>query len=75
MRHLSAVQVEAEMDGRVPNLKRLPGVHGVEVHGKHISCQVTGSMEPLLAALAKAGVRRLTSREPSLEELFLAHYG
>jgi ABC-2 type transport system ATP-binding protein len=36
---------------------------------------VTGSIEPLLAALAGSGVRRLISREPSLEELFLAHYG
>ena len=75
MRHLSAVHVEAEMDGRVPDLTKIPGVRGVEVHGKRVSCQVTGSMELLLAALAKAGVRHLTSREPSLEELFLAHYG
>jgi len=32
-------------------------------------------MEPLLAALANGGVRRLLRREPSLEEVFLAHYG
>ncbi len=32
-------------------------------------------MEPLLKALAGTGVRELLSREPSLEELFLAHYG
>jgi len=75
MRHLSAVHVEAQMDGHAPDLSKIPGVRAVEVHGKHVSCQVTGSMEPLLAALAKAGVRHLTSREPSLEELFLAHYG
>jgi len=75
MRHLSAVHVEAEMDGHVPDLAAIPGVRGVEVHGKRVSCQVSGSMEPLLAALTKAGVRHLTSREPSLEELFLAHYG
>jgi ABC-2 type transport system ATP-binding protein len=36
---------------------------------------VTGSVEPLLAALGRVGVRHLISREPSLEELFLAHYG
>ena len=35
---------------------------------------MTGSIEPLLQALAGAGVRHLVSREPSLEELFLAHY-
>jgi ABC-2 type transport system ATP-binding protein len=42
--------------------------------GQPVRCQVTGSVEPLLAVLAAAGVRHLTSREPSLEELFLAHY-
>ncbi len=36
---------------------------------------MTGSVEPLLAALTRVGVRHLVSREPSLEELFLAHYG
>ncbi len=75
MRHLTALQVEAQLDGTVPDLSRIPGVHGFEVHGKTVRCQVTGPMEPLLRALAKAGVHHMTSREPSLEELFLAHYG
>ena len=34
-----------------------------------------GSVEPLLKVLAASRVRELLSREPSLEELFLAHYG
>ena len=75
MRHLSALHVEAEMDGHVPDLSKIPGVRALEVHGKRVRCQVTGSIEPLIAALAQAGVRHLVSREPSLEELFLAHYG
>ena len=32
-------------------------------------------MDPLLKAVAGAGVHELLSREPSLEELFLVHYG
>jgi polyether ionophore transport system ATP-binding protein len=36
---------------------------------------VVGSVEPLLGVLAASGVHQLLSREPSLEELFLAHYG
>ena len=75
MRHLSALHVEAEVDGTVPDLGAVDGVSAVHVDGRHIRCQVTGSVEPLLRALAGAGVRRLISREPSLEELFLAHYG
>jgi ABC-2 type transport system ATP-binding protein len=75
MRHLSALQIEAEIDGPVPDVSRVPGVRAVEVDGNRLRCQVTGSIEPLLAVLAHAGVKRLVSTEPSLEELFLAHYG
>jgi ABC-2 type transport system ATP-binding protein len=74
MRHLSSLEVEAELDGTVPDLTGVPGVSGVHVDGNRVSLQVTGSIEPLLQALAGSGVRHLVSREPSLEELFLAHY-
>jgi ABC-2 type transport system ATP-binding protein len=47
----------------------------VEVLGSSLKCQVTGPIEPLLQQLAGAGVVELLSREPSLEELFLSHYG
>ena len=40
-----------------------------------VRCQVRGSIEPLVTALAAAGVTELLSWEPSLEELFLAQYG
>jgi ABC-2 type transport system ATP-binding protein len=75
LRHLSALQVDAELDGAVPDLSRIPGVSAVEIDGNRVRCQVTGPTEELLRVLAPAGVRRLLSREPSLEELFLAHYG
>ena len=75
MRHLSALHVEAEMNGPVPDLTEIAGVSAVKVDGNRVACEVTGSVEPLLAALASSGVHRLVSREPSLEELFLAHYG
>jgi hypothetical protein len=32
-------------------------------------------VEPLLKVLAAARVHQLLSREPSLEEIFLSHYG
>jgi ABC-2 type transport system ATP-binding protein len=74
MRHLSAPSIEAELEGP-PDLTGVAGVSAVEVEGDRVRCQVTGSVEPLLGALTAVGVRRLLSREPSLEELFLAHYG
>jgi ABC-2 type transport system ATP-binding protein len=75
MRHLAALSVEAIFDGSPPDLSRVPGVSGIEIEGARVRCQVRGSVEPLLRVLAASGVHQLLSREPSLEELFLAHYG
>ena len=75
MRHLSAITVEASMTGTVPDVSSLPGVGGVSVDGRVLRCQVHGSIQPLLRALADAGAARLLSHEPSLEELFLTLYG
>jgi len=75
MRHLSAFTVEATLGGAVPDLSAIPGVSAVQVEGQRVRCQVRGPIEPLLRVLTDAGVTQLVSREPSLEELFLALYG
>ena len=75
LRHLSALTVEAGFAGPAPDLSAVPGVISAQVDGHVLRCQVHGSVEPLLRALAEHGAHRLLSREPTLEELFLAHYG
>jgi len=75
MRHLSAVTVEATFDGPVPDLAHVPGVSAVRANGHKVHLEVNGSVEPLVKALAGYHVTKLLSREPSLEELFLALYG
>ena len=75
MRHLSALTVEATFEDAVPDLAGVPGVSSVQADGRVVRCQVRGPVGPLLKVLATAGVTELLSREPSLEELFLAQYG
>jgi ABC-2 type transport system ATP-binding protein len=75
LRHLSTLTVEASFDGAPPDLGHVAGVTRAVVQGRRVHLQVQGSIEPLVAALAGTGVRQLLSHEPSLEELFLAHYG
>jgi len=75
MRHLAALTVEATFDGTVPDLSGVPGVTSVEMNGRVVRCHVRGPIAPLLKILANAGVTEMLSREPSLEELFLAQYG
>jgi ABC-2 type transport system ATP-binding protein len=75
LRSLSALRVHVELDGDVPDLSTIPGVTNLVVDGRSIDCDVSGPMEALVSALSPAGVRHLTTREPSLEELFVARYG
>ena len=75
MRHLSGLTVEATFDGAAPDVSHVPGVTVLETHDHLVRCQVSGPVDPLLKLLAASGVHRLLSREQSLEELFLAHYG
>lgn len=67
--------VTAELAGPPRGLETLDGLHDLEVHGTFVSCRVDpGRLDAVLHALTGAGVLSLTSRPPSLEELFLAHY-
>jgi ABC-2 type transport system ATP-binding protein len=75
LRHLSALTVEITFDDDPPDLSDVPGVTAIEVDGRRLRCQVTGPIDPLLKAVVGTGVQELLSREPSLEELFLVHYG
>ena len=75
MKHLSALSVEAVFDREPPDVSAVPGVRIIEVGERRLRCQVSGPIAPLLDSLSGTGVRELLSREPSLEELFLAHYG
>ena len=75
MRHLSALRFEVTFDQTPPDLSRVPGVSDVEVDRNRVRLQVRGSVEPLLERLTQVRVTQLLSREPSLEELFLAQYG
>lgn len=74
LRHLGAQTVEVTFAGPVPALPQIDGVAVAAAGENALSFEVTGSVAPLLSALAGKGVVSLRSREPSLEEIFLHHY-
>ena len=74
LRHLSAQTLEVTFDGPAPSIDGLPGVHVVRASPNTLRFEVSGSVRRLLARLAREPVVALTSREPSLEEIFLHHY-
>ena len=75
LRHLGAQTVEVTFAGPVPALPQIDGVAAAAAGENALSFEVTGSVAPLLSALAGKDVVSLRSREPSLEEIFLHHYG
>ena len=74
LRHLSAQTVEVTFAGPAPTLEPIPGVRTVAAGANALRFEVSGEIGPLLTALAAQPVVALTSREPSLEEIFLHHY-
>jgi ABC-2 type transport system ATP-binding protein len=77
LRHLAAQTVEVTFAGGTPELPPLAGVHVESAGPNALRFEVSESIGPLIAALSVTGgssIKTLTSREPSLEEIFLHHY-
>ncbi|MBV8692957.1 MAG: ABC transporter ATP-binding protein [Actinobacteria bacterium] len=74
LRHLSAVTLEIEYRGPAPDLGGIDGLEVVTHADGRLRCQLQGSPDPVIKALARTHVTNLEMREPSLEELFLRYY-
>jgi len=76
MRHLTLTSITAELLGKPDGLSGLPGVHDLSIDGNTMRCRVDSAhLDDVLKHLTSLGVRSLISRPPTLEELFLRHYG
>ena len=77
LRDLAHHQVELRFAGLVPaeDFQRLPGVSDVEVDDHVLRLRVFGDITPVVRAAAGHPILDFVSREPSLEETFLAQYG
>lgn len=76
LRHLTRSAVHAVTDSDPGVLRDLPGVHDLAINGQRVEFDVDHAhLEVVIRRLAELGVRSLVSNPPSLEELFLRHYG
>lgn len=75
LRHLHRTTITAELTGPPGGLTEVAGVHDVTIDGAHVRFDVDDdALDAALRHLTSVGVRALTSRPPTLEELFLRHY-
>ncbi len=77
LRDLAHHQVELRFVGDPPaaDFAKLAGVSDIQVEDHVLRLRVFGSITPVVEAAARLGVTDFLSREPSLEETFLAQYG
>jgi ABC-2 type transport system ATP-binding protein len=76
LRDLAHHQVELRFVGSVPaaEFAGLPGVSEIAVEDHTLRMRVAGSMTPVVQTAARFELLDFVSREPSLEETFLAEY-
>lgn len=76
LRHLTRTSIAVETVKPVTGLDGLDGVHDLVLENHHARFDVdTAKLDAVIQRLAPLGVRSLTSTPPTLEEMFLRHYG
>jgi ABC-2 type transport system ATP-binding protein len=76
LRHLRRTSVTAQLRRPADGLDAVPGVHDLLVTGTALTCEVDSeALDGVLIALGRAGVLDVRVAPPTLEDLFLRHYG
>ncbi|MCZ2858916.1 ABC transporter ATP-binding protein [Blastococcus sp. VKM Ac-2987] len=76
LRHLTRMSMVVETERPADGLDSLPGVHDLRREDGRVHFDAdTDALDDVLRHLTPLGVRGLTSTPPTLEELFLRHYG
>jgi len=76
LRHLTRTSIAVETENPIDGIGDLPGVHDPQVDGVRARFDVeTAQLDGAIKHLSTFGLRSLTSQPPTLEELFLRHYG
>jgi ABC-2 type transport system ATP-binding protein len=76
LRHLTRTSIAVETVSPVRGLRELPGVHDLHLEDHRARFDVdTTQLDAVIRDLTQLGIRTLTSQPPTLEELFLRHYG
>ncbi|RYP88100.1 ABC transporter ATP-binding protein [Nocardioides guangzhouensis] len=76
LRHLTRTSVVVDTVKPLQSVTGWSGVHDARVHGEHAEFSVDpGALNDVLEHLVDLQVRTMTTSPPTLEELFMRHYG
>jgi len=76
LRYLTRTSITVATDRPIDGLEKLGGVHNVRTDEEHVHFDVDGAaLDGAIRHLSSFGIHSLVSQPPTLEELFLRHYG
>ena len=76
LRHLTRTTVVARTRDAADDLATVPGVHAVRTSGDEVAFDVDADhLDQAIGHLHRLGITSLVSHPPTLEQLFLRHYG
>lgn len=76
LRHLTRTAVTVNTQKPIQGLKDVPGVHDISTRGTHAEFEVdTDKIGDALNTLLPLGIADLVTSPPTLEDLFMRHYG
>jgi ABC-2 type transport system ATP-binding protein len=76
LRHFTRTTVNVETGSAAIELEKLSGVHDVSQDGLKYRFSVdSNALTEVMEALLPLGIKSLTAEPPSLEDLFMRHYG
>jgi ABC-2 type transport system ATP-binding protein len=76
LRHLTRTSVDVETVQPATGVEQLAGVHDIRIDDGRARFDVeTAQLDGVVRYLSGLGIRSMTTRPPTLEDLFLRHYG
>lgn len=76
LRSVTRTSIVVSTDRNVDGLDKMQGVHNVMIDDGNLRFEVDGNaLDSVVRHLSSFGIRSLVSQPPTLEELFLRHYG
>ncbi|WP_078544872.1 ABC transporter ATP-binding protein [Litchfieldia alkalitelluris] len=76
LRHLTRTQILVETKEPLVGLEQLQGIYEIQRNKQSLSFQIdTEKMDSVIKHISQFGITRLESSAPTLEDLFMRHYG
>lgn len=76
LRHLTRTSITVELENREFNFDNIAGIHNISKKGEKIIFSADDEyMDDVMKVLATVGIKSIVAEPPTLEELFLRHYG